>query len=154
MIKSITVIIAISILLTACSDELSDYTDDHVDGHAGHEHDDKPIQHLKLENILSLEEATTVFTKEVAFITANEELTAGILHEIHMSTYSLEKAVAYFVENSQGEVKILADQIAVVVEEIHLASENNRADDTRGFIDQLEKLAQSADSFRSHNHAK
>ena len=92
-------------------------------------------------NILSLEKATTVFSEEVAFITGKEELTAGVLHEIHMSTYSLEKAVAYFVENSPGEEKSLADEIAVVVEEIHLASENNRTDDIRGFIDQLEKLA-------------
>ena len=146
-ITSITVIIAISILLSACSDELIDYTDDHADGHVSHEHDDKPIQHLKLENILSLEKATTVFSKEVAFITGKEEFTAGALHEIHMSTYSLEKAVAYFVENSQGEEKSLAEEIALVVEEIHLASENNRAEDTRGFIDQLEKLAQIAGSF-------
>ena len=153
-ITSISAIITIGLLLCACSDQLSDNTHDQANGHAAHEHEEKPIQHLKLGNILSLEEATTVFTKEVAFITANEELTAGILHEIHMSTYSLEKAVAYFVKNSQGEQKSLADQIAVVVEEIHLASENNRADDTRGFIDQLERLAQSADSFRSHNHAK
>ena len=146
-ITSITVIVAISILLSACSDELSDYTDDHADGDVGHEHDDKPIQHLKLENILSLEKATTVFSKEVAFITGKEELTAGALHEIHMSTYSLEKAVAYFVENSQGEEKSLAEEIAFVVEEIHLASENNRTEDTRSFIDQLEKLVQIAGSF-------
>lgn len=149
---SITAITTIGTLLSACSDQLSDTTYSHLDGHAAHEHNEKPIQHLKLENILSLEEATTVFTKEIAFITGKEKLTDGVLHEIHMSTYSLEKAVKYFVENSQGEDKSLAQQIAVVVEEIHLASENNRADDTRSFIDQLEKLEQIADSFRSHNH--
>ena len=153
-ITSIAFTIAVSILLSACSDQLSDHTSDHSNGHAAHEHDEKPIQHLKLENILSLEEATTVFTKEVAFITGKEELTAGVLHEIHMSTYSLEKAVAFFVENSQGEEKSLAEEIAVVVEEIHLASENNRSNDTRGFIDQLEKLAQIAGSFKSGNQAK
>ena len=155
-ITSIAVIIAICILLSACSDELSDYTSEHADGHAAHEHDDKPIQHLKLENILSLEKATSVFSKEVALITGKEELTAGALHEIHMSTYSLEKAVAYFVENTQGKEKSLAKEIAVVVEEIHLASENNRTDDTRGFIDQLEKLAKKSQAlfFRSGNQAK
>ena len=153
-ITTIAVTIAVSILLSACSDQLSDHTSDHSNGHAAHEHDEKPIQHLKLDNILSLEEATTVFTKEVAFITGKEELTAGVLHEIHMSTYSLEKAVAFFVENSQGEEKSLAEEIAVVVEEIHLASENNRSNETRGFIDQLEKLAQIAGSFKSGNQAK
>ena len=153
-ITTIAVTIAVSIFLSACSDQLSDHTSDHSNGHAAHEHDEKPIQHLKLDNILSLEEATTVFTKEVAFITGKEELTAGVLHEIHMSTYSLEKAVAFFVENSQGEEKSLAEEIAVVVEEIHLASENNRSNETRGFIDQLEKLAQIAGSFKSGNQAK
>ena len=153
-ITTIAVTIAVSILLSACSDQLSDHTSDHSNGHAAHEHDEKPIQHLKLDNILSLEEATTVFTKEVAFITRKVDLTAGVLHEIHMSTYSLEKAVAYFVENSQGEEKSLAKKIADLVEEIHLASENNRTDDTRGFIDQLEKLAQIAGSFRSDNQAR
>ena len=64
-----------------------------------------------------------------------------------MSTYSLEKAVAYFVENSEAEEQDLAKQIAVIVEEIHLASENNRSEDTRSYIDQLEKLAQIAGSF-------
>lgn len=150
----IYIIIAISILLSACSDQISDHTNDHSDGHADHEYEEKPIQHLNLKNILSVEEATTVFTKEVAFITGREELTAAALHEIHMSTYSLEKAVAYFVENSQGEEMSLAEQIAVVVEDIHLASEKNRADDIRGFINQLEKLSQIAGSFISDNHAK
>ena len=67
-----------------------------------------------------------------------------------MSTYSLEKAVAYFVENSEAEGQILAEQIAVVVEEIHLASENNRSEDTRSYIDQLDKLAKNSGSFRAN----
>ena len=138
--------LVITCMLSACSDQHSD----HTSGHTAHEHDEKPIQHLKLDNILSLEEATTVFANEVAFIIGKKELTAGALHEIHMSTYSLEKAVAYFAENTEGESQNLAEQIAVVVEEIHLASENNRTEDTRGFIDQLDKLAQIAGSFRDN----
>ena len=67
-----------------------------------------------------------------------------------MSTYSLENAVAYFVENSEAEEQNLAEQIAVVVEEIHLASENNRSENTRSYIDQLDKLARIAGSFRAN----
>ena len=142
-IVSSAYLIAISCMLSACSDQQSD----HIDEHSAHDHNEKPIQHLKLEDIYSLEEATSVFAKEVDFIIGKEELTAGTLHEIHMSTYSLEKAVAYFVENSETEEQDLAKQIAVIVEEIHLASENNRSEDTRSYIDQLEKLAQIAGSF-------
>ena len=134
-------------MLSACSDQHSD----HIDEHSAHDHNEEPIQHLKLEDIYSLEEASAVFAKEVDFIVGKEELTAGALHEIHMSTYSLEKAVAYFVENSEAEEQNLAEQISVVVEEIHLASENNRSEDTRSYIDQLDKLAKNSGSFRA-NH--
>ena len=107
-------------------------------------HDDhdgeKPIQHLKLEDITSVTKAKETFLKEAAFITAKTKLDAGVLQEIHMSTYSLEKAVAYYVENSEGSTKKIAEQIAVVVEEIHLASENNRAEDAKMFIESLASL--------------
>ena len=146
-ILSSAYLIVISCMLSACSDQHSD----HIDEHSAHDHNEKPIQHLKLEDIYSLEEASAVFAKEVDFIIGKEELTAGALHEIHMSTYSLEKAVAYFVENSEAEEQNLAEQISVVVEEIHLASENNRSEDTRSYIDQLDKLAKNSGSFRA-NH--
>lgn len=145
-IVSSAYLIVISCMLSACSDQHSDQ----IDEHSAHDHNEKPIQHLKLEDIYSLEEASAVFAKEVDFIVGKEELTAGALHEIHMSTYSLEKAVAYFVENSVAEEQNLAEQIAVVVEEIHLASENNRSEDTRSYIDQLDKLARIAGSFRAN----
>ena len=141
-----TNLIVISYLLSACSDQHSD----HIDKHSAHDHNEKPIQHLKLEDIYSLEEASAVFAKEVDFIVGKEELTALALHEIHMSTYFLEKAVAYFVENSEAEDRILAEQIAVVVEEIHLASENNRSEETRSYIDQLDKLTKTTGSFRAN----
>ena len=146
-IVSCAYLIVVSCLLSACSDQHSD----HIDEHSAHDHNEVPIQHLKLEDIYSLEEASAVFAKEVDFIVGKEELTAGALHEIHMSTYSLEKAVAYFVENSEAEEQNLAEQISVVVEEIHLASENNRSEDTRSYIDQLDKLAKNSGSFRA-NH--
>ena len=141
-----TNLIVFSYLLSACSDQHSD----HTDKYSAHDHNEKPIQHLKLEDIYSLEEASAVFAKEIDFIVGKEELTALALHEIHMSTYSLEKAVAYFVENSEAEERILAEQIADVVEEIHLASENNRSEETRSYIDQLDKLTKNTGSFRAN----
>jgi hypothetical protein len=48
------------------------------------------------------------------------------LHEIHIITYSLEKAVAFFAENLSGARQETAKEMALVVEEVHLNSENNR----------------------------
>ena len=45
--------------------------------------------------------------------------------KIHIITYTLEKSVAYFAENLTGEKQSLAKEMAVVVEDIHLSSENN-----------------------------
>ena len=111
-------------------------------------YDEKPIQHLKLENITSYEEATQVFAKESAFIMDQKELTDGVLHEIHMSTYSLEKAVAYFIENTVDEQQRHAKQIAFVVEEIHLASENNRFGNTQRYINRLGLLIETAEYLK------
>ena len=47
-----------------------------------------------------------------------------------MITYSLEKAVAYFVENSSGDQRDDAEKMAELVELVHIASENNRKDET------------------------
>ena len=129
--------IAIVCIFTACSEQGGDPVNDH----SSQEQDEKPIQHLKLEAITSGDKAAAVFAKEVAFITGREALTPAVMHEIHMSTYSLEIAVAYYAENSESDKKALAEQIAVVVEAIHLASENNRAEDTKKYIDQLAELA-------------
>ena len=46
--------------------------------------------------------------------------------KIHIITYTLEKSVAYFAENLTGEKQSLAKEMAVVVEDVHLSSENNR----------------------------
>ena len=65
------------------------------------------------------------------------------LHEIHMITYSLEKAVAFFAENLSGPRQETAQKIAVIVEEIHLSSENNSKDDTKAALDQYFNLFKS-----------
>ncbi len=124
--------------LAACSQQSSDENLSHADI-------EKPIQHLKLEDITSSTKAVTVFSKEVELIQSKQELTLTELNEIHISTYSLEKAVAYFVENSEGAKKDLAGKIAVMVEKIHLASENNRAGDTKKHVEKLGFLVEEFD---------
>ena len=67
---------------------------------------------------------------------AKTNLDALELHEIHMITYSLEKAVAFFAETLSGARQVTAQDMAVVVEEVHLSSENNRKDATKVALDQ------------------
>jgi hypothetical protein len=122
-------------LLAGCNSEKSEPS-------TAHSESDAPIQHLQLEEITSAEEAATVFAKEVAFIQDQKELTPGAMHAIHMSTYSLEKAVAYYAENLEDVQQELAGEIAAVVEEIHLASENNRAEETEKHVRKLASLVE------------
>ena len=107
------------------------------------EQDEKPIQHLKLEDIASESSAVEVMQATTEQLLAKTNLDALELHEIHMITYSLEKAVAFFAENLSGARQVTAQEMAVVVEEIHLSSENNRKDATKVALDQYFALFNS-----------
>ena len=109
--------------------------------------EEKPVQHLELPDITSLDEAKNVFSETSAELNSKSKLDATELHEIHMTTYSLEKAVAYFVENMQGDQQVAAEKMAEVVELVHLASENSRAEETRIY---LEDYSKRASSFAKH----
>ena len=74
---------------------------------------------------------------------AKTNLDALELHEIHMITYSLEKAVAFLAENLSGSRQVTAQEMAVVVEEVHLSSENNRKEDTKAALDQYFALLEA-----------
>ena len=108
-----------------------------------HEQDEKPIQHLKLEDIATESSAVEVMQSTTEQLRAKTNLDALELHEIHMITYSLEKAVAFFAENLSGPRQETAQKIAVIVEEIHLSSENNRKEDTKAALDQYFNLFKS-----------
>lgn len=103
---------------------------------------EKPVQHLIVENMGSFLEAKTVFIEMTSDLNAKEVLDKNELHEIHMITYSLEKSLAFYAENLSGTAQKLAEDIAVVVEEIHLASENNRQESTREFLSNYFELSQ------------
>jgi hypothetical protein len=108
-----------------------------------HEQDEKPIQHLKLEDIATESSAVEVMQSTTEQLRAKTNLDALELHEIHMITYSLEKAVAFFAENLSGAKQATAQEMAVVVEEVHLSSENNRKDETKAALDQYFALFES-----------
>ena len=107
------------------------------------EQDEKPIQHLKLEDIATESSAVEVMKSTTEQLRAKTNLDALELHEIHMITYSSEKAVAFFAENLSGARQVTAQEMAVVVEEVHLSSENNRKEDTKVALNQYFALFES-----------
>ena len=104
---------------------------------------EKPIQHLKLEDVATESSAVEVMQSTTEQLRAKTKLDALELHEIHMITYSLEKAVAFFAENLSGARQVIAQEMAVVVEEVHLSSENNRKDATKAALEQYFALFES-----------
>lgn len=102
---------------------------------------EKPIQHLQLESIDNANVAKSVFIKDTQTLRQKSVLTPKVLSEIHFLTYSLEKSIAYYVYNSEGDMQKLAKEMAIVVEDIHLNSENNRAEKTRKSLKKYFSLA-------------
>jgi len=101
----------------------------------------EPVQHLKVAEVTSMEEAERIFVEKTAEIKAKKKLDVPELQEIHVATYTLEKSVAYFAENLTGERQELAKEIAVVVEEIHINSENNLKETTQQHLAKYFELA-------------
>ena len=105
---------------------------------------EKPVQHLKLEDVSDATTAKAVFIKDTETLRGKENLDGKALQEIHMITYSLEKSVAYYAENGAKDVKTQAKIIADVVEALHLSSENNRKEASE---EHLMRYLQLADKF-------
>lgn len=105
-----------------------------------------PIQHVKVVDLTSMEEAKIIFIKNTSEIRSKEKFNSLELQQIHIITYSLEKSVSYFVEHLKGERQYLAKEIAVSVEDIHVNSENNRPKKTK---ESLNKYFNLADKFVS-----
>ena len=95
---------------------------------------EKPIQHMKVADVTSSSEAKKVMKLTTSQLKSKKKLDAVELHEIHVITYSLEKAIAYYAENAIGAQKSTAEKMAVVVEEVHLNSENNRKAQTKAAL--------------------
>jgi hypothetical protein len=102
---------------------------------AADESKEKPTQHLQIADVTSMEEAKAIFIDKTVEIRNKKPLNLEAASQIHIITYTLEKSVAYFAENLEGEKQEQAKQIAVVVEDIHIASESNRLDDLQKDLD-------------------
>ena len=96
---------------------------------AADESNEKPTQHLQVADVQSMEEAKAIFIDKTAEIRAKTPLNIENASQIHIITYTLEKSVGYFTENLSGEKQEQAKEIAVVVEDIHIASESNRLEE-------------------------
>jgi len=92
---------------------------------------EEPVQHLIVPDVTSVEEAKRILLETSFEIASKQTLDEAELSQIHIITYSLEKSVAYFTENLTGEGQVLLQEMAVVVENIHLNSENNRKQETQ-----------------------
>ena len=106
--------------------------------------DEKPIKHLNIADVGSMDEAKKVFVEKTFEMSTKQKLDATELQQIHIITYSLEKSVAYFAEHLSGEKQKIAQEMAVVVENIHLNSENSRQEKTR---QELVKYFELANKF-------
>lgn len=115
-----------------------------VTAQAGSPSGEKPVQHLKVADLTSMEEAKSVFLDKTIEIATKQTLDSAELQQIHVITYTLEKSVAYFAEQLSGAPQVLAQEIAVVVENIHIHSENNRKADTQ---EQLRQYFEQAQNF-------
>lgn len=105
---------------------------------------EEPVQHLKVPGVSSMAEAKKIFLEKTFEISSKQKLDEAELQQIHIVTYTLEKSVEYFAENLTDEKQELVKEIAVVVENIHLNSENNRKKDTQ---QQLIKYFELANKF-------
>ena len=101
----------------------------------------KAIKHIDLPDITSYEEAKEVFNQTTSELRKKNKLDATELQEVHMITYSLEKAVAYFSKNMEGDQQVSAKEIAELVELVHVSAENNRASETKVYMQEYFELA-------------
>lgn len=102
---------------------------------------EKSIQHFKVEDVTTIEKAKYIFIRSSSEIKNKTIFNSQELEQIHIITYSLEKSVLYFIKNLQGERQSLAQEIAIIVEDIHINSENNRPQATKLYINKYFHLA-------------
>ena len=103
-------------------------------GIASDDSKEKPTQHLQVEDIVTMKNAKEIFLGKTLEMMEKKNIGLQEASEIHIITYALEKSVAYFAENLEGEKQLLAKEMAVVVEDIHLTSENNRLGELQAHI--------------------
>ena len=121
-------LLGLSIFIGACQDN------------ANVSHEQKPVQHLQLPDITTQAEAWDVLQATSQQLRNRQKLDASELNDIHMITYSLEKAIAYFATQSEPTLAKQAQAMAIVVEDLHLHSENNRKEASQAALNRYFKL--------------
>ena len=101
------------------------------------------VKHMNLPDITSYDEAKKVFDQTTTELKEKNKLDETELHDIHMITYSLEKAIAYFSVNMKGDQQASAKEIAELVELVHVSAENYRAAETQMYLQEYFELANS-----------
>ena len=96
---------------------------------------------MNLPEITSYEKAKEVFNQTTAELREKNKLDETELHEIHMITYSLEKAIAYFSMNMKDDQQVSAKEIAKLVELVHVSAENYRGTETEVYLQEYFELA-------------
>ena len=99
------------------------------------------VKHMDLPDITSYEEAVRVFNETTMELRKKSKLDEAELHEIHIITYSLEKAIAYFSVHMKDEQQDHAKKMAELVELVHIGSENNRVAETGAYLQEYFQLA-------------
>ena len=99
------------------------------------------VKHIDLPDITSYEEAKEVFNQTTSELRKKNKLDETELQEVHIITYSLEKAVAYLYINMKDDQQISAKEIAELVELVHVSAENYRAAETEVYLQKYFKLA-------------
>ena len=139
-------ILIFSLSLVTCSSLIScKQTETNSSDNTPSEEKEKPVQHLKLADITSKDKAVEVMKSTTQDLKGKTKLDVTEMNEIHIITYSLEKAIADFTENITGDQQALAKKMAEVVEEVHLNSENHRTEKTKAA---LEKYYPLEEAFR------
>ncbi len=91
---------------------------------------DDEIDHYEGMEFKNNKEAMTSLletTFKMASIAAEENLDVAKMEQIHETSYITEDAVAYLAKKSKYNLKPLAEKL----EEVHIASEDHKADDLR-----------------------
>ncbi len=107
---------------------------------------EKPVKHMEVAEFTSLKDAKIIFAEKSQELKSKKVLDVAELQQIHVITYTLEKSIEYFTLNLAAEQQDLSKDIAVIVENIHINSENNRKEDTAQYLKEYFELAEQLKS--------
>ncbi|MEW6993435.1 DUF6746 family protein [Colwelliaceae bacterium MEBiC 14330] len=107
---------------------------------------EKPVKHMEVAEVTSLKDAKIIFAEKSEELKSKKVLDVAELQQIHVITYTLEKSIEYFTLNLAAEQQDLSKDIAVIVENIHINSENNRKEDTAQYLKEYFELAEQLKS--------